>query len=150
MPSLQSLNADTSDTDTLRQTMRTITGERAQPSSGTAADPLGTDAATGQNERSSLTRDGSLPAGAVEAAPQSLTTGALVTGRIASDATGSFENSLAAFIALRAEISNKQTEKLAGKLDQLNDSHRSINTKMKDLAKTMNDVLKQLPTIPSS
>ncbi len=149
MPSLQSLNSDTSDTDTIRQTMRTITSERAQPSSGTASDPLATDASTGQNAQSSLTRNGSLPAGAVDAAPQSFNAGALVTGRIAQDATSSFENSLAAFIALRAEISNKQTEKIAGKLDQLNDSHRSINNKMKDLAKTMNDVLKQLPTIPA-
>lgn len=119
--------------------------------SSSPADPLGGNASSGEDAQSPVSRNGGLPSGAVGATQgDPVKLGSLIVDRFSRDVMASWYNALAAMTALRTQIVNRQTQRIADKIDAVNDTHRSLNQNISDLVSTMNQVLVQLPTIPGS
>ncbi len=119
--------------------------------SSSRSDPLGASSASGDDAQSTVSRSGTLPAGALGATSgDPVALGSLIVGRFSRDAVGSWYNALAAMTALRTQIVNRQTQRIADKIDELNDTHRELNQNLSSLVSTMNQVLMQLPTIPGA
>jgi hypothetical protein len=146
---LQQFNPDiANDHDAIRQQIGALSGEVAHPDSGSPSDPLGNNAATGQNTQSSVSGTGTLPAGTISAEPRPSQLGQSAVDRYGRDALQSWYNSLAATMVLRAEVVTQETKKLADMFDEVNTIHKEINQYWKDLNSTSNAILVQLPTNP--
>ena len=127
------------------------TGASGSQRSASRADPLGGNASSGDEAQSTVSRDGTFPAGSLDATSgEPVGLGTLVVDRFSRDVVASWYNSLAAMTALRTQIVNRQTQRIADKIDEVNDTHRSLNQNLTNLISTMNQVLMQLPTIPGA
>lgn len=146
---LQQFNPDSAtDHNAMRSLIGGLSAESAQPDSNTPSDPLGNNAATGQNAQSSVSSTGALPAGTLSSEPRASAIGRSAVNRYGSDALASWYNYLAATMVLRAEIVTKQTQVLADKFDEINTIHKGINESFQELNSSANAILRLLPTNP--
>ncbi len=146
---LQQFSADhATDHGDIRTQLNNLSQEISHPSSSSSHDPLGNNVSTGENTQSTVSSNGSLPAGTLNAEPRASGLGQEAANRLSQDAVNSWYNTLAATVSLRAEIASRQTQKLADKLDEINNIHKDINNNLKQINAAANAVLMQLPTIP--
>lgn len=125
-------------------------GSSGSRGSSSRSDPLGGSSTSGDEAQSTVSQDGTLPSGSLDVAPVPVGLGSLLVDRFSRDAMASWYNALSAMTALRTQIVNRQTQRLADKIDEVNDTHRSLNQNLSSLISTMNQVLIQLPTIPGA
>ena len=112
-------------------------------------DPLGTNPNIAAQQQSNVTRDGSLPNGSLNVTGGNPTALArTLINAAGTDVENSYNNALAANLALKLQIVNRQAERLAGKLDALNTSAADLNNTSSDFVIVFNDILKKLPTLP--
>lgn len=113
------------------------------------SDPLGSDPSRAADRQSAVTRDGTLPNGALNVSGGSpFDLADTLSGLVSTDAANSRTNYLASMLAMKVQVLNTQTATLAGKIDTVNQSHATLNRRMNSLVDKMDGVLRNLPTIP--
>lgn len=99
--------------------------------------------------QSSVTRNGQLPNNALGVSGGDPTTLAnLLISSANRDVVNSRVDYLASVLALKLQLINTETGHLAGKMDEMNHTHKELNEELKKLAETMNTIVQKLPTIP--
>lgn len=127
------------------------TGTPSAAATNSPSDPLGQDPAAAARQQSSVTRSGTLPNGALNVSGGDPLGLANTLSRLAStDIGNASENYLSSLLAMKLQVLNTQTTRLAAKVDLVNEDHATLNRNIQSLADTMNEILKQLPTLPQN